>query len=524
MLHRIITLVLGLVIAVGPAFGQRIQPEDLEYRGAFRLPHEPGGSNWEYSGFAMTHFPMGDPGGPVDGYPGSLFAMGHDHDYLVSEINIPIPIISPSKRLDDLNVAETLQPFADVLSHLFPVPEITRAGLAYLPAQPGQTSDKIHFCFGDHNQFDRAPSHGWCELTLSDPQSQGPWYFWNFSNYVTNDYLFSIPESWSSQYAAGQRLASGRFRDGGWSGLGPSLFIYGPWIDGNPPPPDATLTSVTPLLLYGDQLPGQAEIAISENKKMLYYKEPDEWTGGAWLSTGDASAVILVATKAIGNTWYGFSDGTVWPEEGPWPDVPPWPHDSRGWWSDDIRAQIYFYDTDDLGQVALNQSDPWTPQPYAVFDIDDVLFDPGFHYERSKRVSVGAACYDRALGFLYIMERRADEDRSLVHVWKVNTPTPVEGHKARPRTFELFQNTPNPFNPGTQIRYRLFDSGFVQCSIFDLQGRRVKHLLGKQQNAGLHSLTWDGRNSHGQKVESGIYLLRLSVNNGIRTIKLTLTR
>ncbi|HEB65181.1 MAG TPA: hypothetical protein ENJ02_06550, partial [Chloroflexi bacterium] len=46
-----------------PPPGERIQPEDIVYLGAFRLPEASGGSSWEYSGQGLTYDPQGDPAG-----------------------------------------------------------------------------------------------------------------------------------------------------------------------------------------------------------------------------------------------------------------------------------------------------------------------------------------------------------------------------------------------------------------------------------------------------------------------------
>ena len=51
-----------------PFPGDLVQPTDLTYLGAFRLPEGSGRSNWEYSGYAMSYFPGGDPSGSGDGY------------------------------------------------------------------------------------------------------------------------------------------------------------------------------------------------------------------------------------------------------------------------------------------------------------------------------------------------------------------------------------------------------------------------------------------------------------------------
>jgi hypothetical protein len=90
----------------------------------------------------MTYYSDGNPQGADDGYPGSIFAVGHDHHQYVSEINIPVPVVSPGKNLDELNTATTLQEFQDITGEMFGYLEIPRAGLAYLPAQEGQTSGK----------------------------------------------------------------------------------------------------------------------------------------------------------------------------------------------------------------------------------------------------------------------------------------------------------------------------------------------------------------------------------------------
>ncbi|MHC4563629.1 MAG: hypothetical protein ACYS8X_12765, partial [Planctomycetota bacterium] len=106
----------------------------------------------------------------------------------------------------------------------------------------------------------------------------------------------------------------------------------------------------------------------------------------------------------------------VWPEEGPFPPVPDAPYDQRGWWSTSFTAQILFYDTADLAAVAAGALKPHEPQPYAVMDIEDVLYRT--HTELDF-YHVGAAAFDPSHGRLYVIEPRADEDKSIIHVWEV---------------------------------------------------------------------------------------------------------
>ena len=377
---------------------QLIQPTDLVYLGAFRLPDGPEEIGWEYSGAAMTYYPDGDPDGPADGYPGSIFGTGHDWNQYVSEISIPVPIISRDRNVDDLNTATTLQDFQNVRGDLFGEFEIPRAGLEYLPAQGEQTTDKLYFCWAQHmGEGEINPSHGWSELDLSNPETAGAWRIGDYWNYVSTDYIFAIPQAWADANTPGMYLATGRFRDGGQGARGPSLFAYGPWNEGNPPAAGSTLSAI-PLLLYTD-VTAPDELTLND------YHHSDEWSGGAWLTAGDKAAVIFVGTKGQGDYWYGNPDGPCLDCE------------NRGWWSDSFVGQILFYDPADLAAVAKGEMETYEPQPYAILLIDEYLY----HIESAQeRQQVGAASFDRERGLLYVFEPLADGDKSLIHVWRVD--------------------------------------------------------------------------------------------------------
>ena len=397
-----------------------IQPDDLIYRGFFRLPSGSGESNWEYSGHGLTYYPDGDSGGEEDGFLGSLFGFGHDHQLQVSEISIPMPVISGN--LVDATTATTLQAFADLTGGIFSVEQmiIPRAGLAYL-AHP---EPRLHFTFGQHFQ-DFETSHGWADLDLDQPDAQGSWLFGEYTNYVTNDYLFEIPPAWAEAIAPGPLLASGRAREGLWSGRGPALFAYNPTEAGNPPARGEGLSGILPLLLYGKQLPGQPDIISDLSQSVIDYREADHWWGGAWLTAGDAAGVVLTGTKAIGEEWYGFANGVVWEhdcaESQPptCPDVPEWPFDDRGFWAEDFQAEMIFFDPAELAAVARGEMDSWAAQPYATLVLDQYLLAPELDPAIYKRDLVGAMAFDRENGLIYLVERLADEYKSVIHVWEI---------------------------------------------------------------------------------------------------------
>ena len=403
---------LGLLAAAmaGTAPARRIQPDELAYRGAFRLPKGSGGTDWGWSGDGLAYCPEGDPAGGDDGFPGSLFGIGHDHKQFVSEISIPAPVVSKAKKPEELPTARTLQPFADVRAGHFKDYEIYRSGLAWLPPQGRQTTPKLYFCFGDHmHEGYDGPTHGWCEADLKNPQTAGMWPVGKLQSYVTNDYMFPIPKAWADANLPGMLLATGRFREGGQGGRGPSLVAIAPWLDGNPPAPGTRLKAV-PLILY-------TSVEAGDELILRGYEHPDEWEGGAWLTARDAAAVVFVGTKAIGKCWYGFSNGVVWPDEAPFPPIPDPPHNDRGWWATRFEGQMVFYDSADLAAVARGQKKPHEPQPYAVLRLDEWLFTIKGPQQKHH---VRSCAFDPGRGHLYVMEPRADaDDKPIIHVWSL---------------------------------------------------------------------------------------------------------
>ena len=432
--------------------GSLIQPADLTYIGAFRLPDtgEEAPANWEYSGQALTWYPDGDPDNS-DSYPGSLFGTGQDVYNYVSEITVPVPVVAAAPAT--LNQAATLQGFQDVRGGLFDdLEEMLRVGMQYLPAQTGQSSDKLHLTWGAHHQDAGSPtqtaSHAMCERNLSAPATSGAWWIGDNTIerlYRVNDYMFEIPSAWATEHVSGRKLATGRYRDGGWSGMGPNIFAYGSWLDGSPPAAE-TILGTTALLAY-DYADGVHTLDS--------YHDSDDWTGGAWLVSGTKSAVVFVGSKGGGDYWwYGYASpetdasGNGIPcvhHPPPTEDIPRcyrssdgsncvdafptctgYDVDSKGWWSSRFDAQILFFDPADLAAVSTGTMETYEPQPYARLDIDEHLFlswpsdtdiDCGTGDQRKCRT--GAVAYDAVNNNLYVMERFADEAKPVVHVWHI---------------------------------------------------------------------------------------------------------
>jgi predicted outer membrane repeat protein len=88
----------------------------------------------------------------------------------------------------------------------------------------------------------------------------------------------------------------------------------------------------------------------------------------------------------------------------------------------------------------------------------------------------------------------------------------------------LRQNYPNPFNPSTVIDFALPRAGFVRLAVLSVDGQHVTTLVERSLPAGNHRFTWDGRDSSGHSVSSGIYLYRLETADRDEIKKMVLVR
>lgn len=81
---------------------------------------------------------------------------------------------------------------------------------------------------------------------------------------------------------------------------------------------------------------------------------------------------------------------------------------------------------------------------------------------------------------------------------------------------------PNPFNPHTEVRFTLPQSGRVELTVYDIRGRLIKRLHQGDLAAGEHAVTWDGRDQRGRAQPSGVYVARLSAGQVRLVSRLTL--
>lgn len=483
-----------------------LSPGALSYRGAFRLPDE-----FLWGGEAMAFHPNGDGGqsgsGSGDGYPGSLFVTDvnqREHGY-VGEVSIPAPVISTSRNWDELPLAQILRQPVDIrpanVNGWGDYIDIWRTGLAF------QTEEnRLYGAWSVHYTVtgEKHACLSCCDATnLSGSAKQGAWYLGDPGvppvDAMVGDYLFTVPVSWAAMNTAGRSLITGRCRDGGLSGLGPTLYAVAPV--GTTPPAANTVRPVTTLLEYG---PVSASDYHHFPNSIDGYLLSDAWRDAAWITAGSQNSVIIMGNKARGDNWYGYMGEHMAHDwviaDVPYPEFYETDPDGKGWKAHNFIPMAILFDPADLAAVARGAIPSSQPQPYAA-----IRFDPGIFWSADREIRT--ISYDQRNGYLYVLEfDRTREGALIVHVWDVKEiKTAVEKReRLLPSAFRLSPNYPNPCQTCTRIQFHLPKDEPVLGELYDIGGRKVMTLIHRHYGSGWHeeSLSLD-------HLPSGIYHLQL---------------
>jgi hypothetical protein len=90
-----------------------------------------------------------------------------------------------------------------------------------------------------------------------------------------------------------------------------------------------------------------------------------------------------------------------------------------------------------------------------------------------------------------------------------NPLSPVPDLPAGRSGARLLPNVPNPFNPSTRLQFELAAPATVELKIYDARGALVRVLTGGSFLAGAQAVVWDGRDTSGRAVASGVYHVQL---------------
>ncbi|HPG40719.1 MAG TPA: M6 family metalloprotease domain-containing protein [bacterium] len=112
--------------------------------------------------------------------------------------------------------------------------------------------------------------------------------------------------------------------------------------------------------------------------------------------------------------------------------------------------------------------------------------------------------------------------------WLQGTENPVSGIRDEnlpvAGQYVLYQNYPNPFNPQTSIDFYVPKATHATVKVYDIMGRELVTLFDNEIKAGNHQVVWQGRDSMGNNVASGIYFYRLQAGDFGQIHKMLLVR
>ncbi len=99
----------------------------------------------------------------------------------------------------------------------------------------------------------------------------------------------------------------------------------------------------------------------------------------------------------------------------------------------------------------------------------------------------------------------------------------------KPESTKLLANYPNPFNPETWIPYQLAEPAEVTLKIYDINGKLIRQFNLGHQAAGVYhtqnrAIYWNGQNTVGETIASGIYFYTLTANDYTATKRMAILK
>lgn len=408
---------------------KQLQSSDFTYQGAFRLP-----SDFDWGALGMSYYPSGDSDNGsllVTGFellsdpahPGeSCWNEAWNCSAFFGEVAIPTPSVEANwEDLPEAVLITPMTPFDGGLASTVHREYVYVSDIEYVPLQGSQTSDKLYGSINLWYAEGVAGEDTFPTIWFSNLDGTGARGMFHvgrqeapFHGRKTGCYLFSVPAWYADQYLEGRTLMTGRSRgtpatgfeeittDGG--SQGPTLIAFNPFDSDNP---TGDLDAL-PVLYYRVKFPGCAGPNVGDPSMCDYtgFTMCDEWTGGAFLESGERRAIILLGYVGLGDNCY---------------DEPPVVcndpcRDSHGYHCYPYERQVVFYDVEQLGQSAKGLQDPWIVLPYEIWKPNE------FYLTGYTCWNVGGMAFDSENGRLFMVERGLGEgemNATVVHVWNL---------------------------------------------------------------------------------------------------------
>ncbi len=116
-------------------------------------------------------------------------------------------------------------------------------------------------------------------------------------------------------------------------------------------------------------------------------------------------------------------------------------------------------------------------------------------------------------GSVYVFGGIDQNGQTVTAVEKLDLITGIQNLPTNlPKQFELENNYPNPFNPTTQISFKVGSTAKVSLDIYNILGAHVKNIVTRVFSPGEYRFTWNGTDDAGNTLPSGMYIYKLISN------------
>jgi hypothetical protein len=368
-----------------PARLTLVQPEHLVYQGAFRVPAGLG-----YFGAGLTFCQAHN----------SLFGADANNNYIAEVGPLPTPVISTTGYLGELPVAPLLQPMTDACCGLLQaivgdagtVPQI--GGLLVWDDGTLRVGASRYY---DAN-CDGKLSEIRCALDFAHPQADGPYQVGGQGAGSIGGYYGRVPIPW-------QRPLGGPVLHG-WTAptivmrtsMGPAAFAINPDEIGVVPP----YAPAIPLSFY--PYPNGLYDYETRIGQALPLFNSTSHVGGVVVCPAGTRSVLFVGDNGHGPCCYGDVTPTGHCDD---------PYDtSKGDHTAPYYLQIWAYDALELAAVQRGTTICYDVQPYAYWVF-------GTPFPSWGRPAALGACDDPVTGRIFMAQKRAGGDDSVIHVYRV---------------------------------------------------------------------------------------------------------
>jgi hypothetical protein len=381
----------------GSTNSTNLQPDDLTYQGAFRLP-----SDFDWGARGMSLYSQNNTN--------YLLVTGPDGEKAYfGRVTIPSPVKAGSwnSLSQEASIVTNLTDFGASIVNSVDPDTAWVSGLEYVPKQGSQSSGKLYGSI-DNWYGVSEESHSTVWFSNTDGSSpRGPFHVGSpqdeeYHGNKSGDYLFTVPNWYANQYLGGRTLMTGKSRGSSYGSQGPSLLAFDPADSDNP---SGNLDALS-VLYY--RIKNECASPDVTNKAVCDFPDYtfcDKWEGGSFVENGDKRAIIIYGEKGLGNNNYGEPPAGSCVE-------------SKGYYCDPQERQVLFYDVDQIGEAAQGERDPWSVTPYKTWRPDEFFLGDSSGHTCGQ---AGDMTYDSDNKLLYIIEKGCgDNNSAAVHVYRVN--------------------------------------------------------------------------------------------------------